>query len=296
MIVIPDKIGSLCNNLRLFTHLIFFGNENKVNIFCPGFKIYKSYFKGTQAFRTPFYKFEFGNNTKCSLWGRIKNSILSKFISLLYLLKISSGYTNFITSNDGKFQLCNENNMVELKKSSITFINGYNFYYGVDYGQIPQSDTVKRVREYFEPLDSYLNQIEHYMSDLGNDHDVLVGIHMRRGDYKYYNDGKFYFDDSVYLYYIQRLTELLKEKKPLFMLCSDEEIDIDYFKKQGVNAVVGPGDMICDLYSLARCDYIIAPPSSYSTWASFYGDVPLCRIRDIKQELKLEKFRVFSGL
>ena len=36
----------------------------------------------------------------------------------------------------------------------------------------------------------------------------------------------------------------------------------------------GPGTEIGDLYSLAACDYIIGPPSTYTQWASFYGQVP----------------------
>jgi len=33
--------------------------------------------------------------------------------------------------------------------------------------------------------------------------------------------------------------------------------------------------MVEDLYALAECDYIIGPPSTYTLWASFYGDTPL---------------------
>jgi hypothetical protein len=35
------------------------------------------------------------------------------------------------------------------------------------------------------------------------------------------------------------------------------------------------GSAVEDLYSLARCDYLLGPPSTFSLWASFYGNVPL---------------------
>jgi hypothetical protein len=38
--------------------------------------------------------------------------------------------------------------------------------------------------------------------------------------------------------------------------------------------LAGPGHFIEDLYALASCDYIIGPPSTFSQWASFYGNVP----------------------
>ena len=34
-------------------------------------------------------------------------------------------------------------------------------------------------------------------------------------------------------------------------------------------------DGITDLYGLSSCDYIMGPPSSYSQWASFVGNVPI---------------------
>ena len=35
---------------------------------------------------------------------------------------------------------------------------------------------------------------------------------------------------------------------------------------------------IHDLYALSQCDRIFGPHSSFSRWASFIGDVPLCYI------------------
>jgi len=29
------------------------------------------------------------------------------------------------------------------------------------------------------------------------------------------------------------------------------------------------------IFSFAKCDYIVGPPSTFTSWASFYGDVPV---------------------
>lgn len=45
------------------------------------------------------------------------------------------------------------------------------------------------------------------------------------------------------------------------------------------------------MYLLARCDYIIDPPSTYTMWASFYGNVPLYMITDPTQSILLDSFQ-----
>jgi hypothetical protein len=47
-----------------------------------------------------------------------------------------------------------------------------------------------------------------------------------------------------------------------------------------------------DLYALARCDYIMGPPSTYTQWASFYGNQPLYHLRSGDDRVEREKFRV----
>ena len=46
------------------------------------------------------------------------------------------------------------------------------------------------------------------------------------------------------------------------------------------------------MYSLAECDYIVGPPSTFSTWASFYGNVPIYRITDPSAEFSIADFKV----
>jgi hypothetical protein len=50
-----------------------------------------------------------------------------------------------------------------------------------------------------------------------------------------------------------------------------------------------------DLHALARCDYIFGPQSTFTQWASFYGNKPLFLLKDTHDRLEPAKFRV-SGL
>jgi hypothetical protein len=75
-----------------------------------------------------------------------------------------------------------------------------------------------------------------------------------------------------------------------FLVCSDEPRRQDEFP--GLSVGFGPGSPMGDLYSLAKCDYILGPSSSYSQWASFYGNKPLYQFRDSNDHPEPSKFRV----
>jgi hypothetical protein len=53
------------------------------------------------------------------------------------------------------------------------------------------------------------------------------------------------------------------------------------------------GHIAEDLHALSLCDYILASTySSYSRWASFYGNVPLYQVDDPGAEFSVEDFMV----
>jgi hypothetical protein len=47
-----------------------------------------------------------------------------------------------------------------------------------------------------------------------------------------------------------------------------------------------------DLYALAKCDYLLGTLSSFSQWASFYGNKPLYQVRDGHEHPERGQFRV----
>jgi len=55
---------------------------------------------------------------------------------------------------------------------------------------------------------------------------------------------------------------------------------------------IGAGSAVGDMCALAKCDYIFGPLSTFSMWASFYGNKPLFLIHDSKVRIEREKFGV----
>jgi hypothetical protein len=74
---------------------------------------------------------------------------------------------------------------------------------------------------------------------------------------------------------MKQLQESFAGEKVRFLIFSDEEQDTDVFKAAGSDYFFRSGHIIENLYSLAECDYIVSPPSTYGEWASFYGRTPL---------------------
>ncbi|MDH4129338.1 MAG: hypothetical protein OEV44_11315, partial [Spirochaetota bacterium] len=96
--------------------------------------------------------------------------------------------------------------------------------------------------------------------------------------------------NQVYLDKLLQIKELFKNtgKDVSFLFCSNEKIDKNLFKEINVN--FGTGHLLEDLYSLAECDYIIGPPSTFSSWASFYGNVPLLQLLTKDQKIEISDF------
>ena len=55
-----------------------------------------------------------------------------------------------------------------------------------------------------------------------------------------------------------------------------------------------PSGDILDLHTLSLCDRIVGPWSTYSRWASFIGEVPLCFIEERNQDFTDESFSVVT--
>ena len=121
-------------------------------------------------------------------------------------------------------------------------------------------------------------------------YDKVVGVHMRRGDYKFYRKGSFYYSDETYRRWLAKISKITSTKT-CFLLCSNEPVNYDFFRKSGLNIIAPPNHSIEDLVALSLCDSILGPPSTYSWWAAFSGNVPLCHLMAPNEDVELSRFR-----
>ena len=154
----------------------------------------------------------------------------------------------------------------------------------------------KLIRHIFSPSDKILRRIDEKFSFLRAEYDEIIGVHIRRGDYATWLDGLYYFEIENYYESMVSYYDANKQKKQIcFFISSDEDIDLGRFgelkcyKHENSSAIL-------DLYSLAYCSKIIGPLSTFSRWASFYGEVPMRVLEKGNLKVKNEQFSILKSL
>ncbi|HVP81201.1 MAG TPA: alpha-1,2-fucosyltransferase [Thermodesulfobacteriota bacterium] len=184
----------------------------------------------------------------------------------------------------------NDEEFLKQAREKMTVAYGWNFRDRKNFEKHAET-----IRKCFGLASPYDENVEYRIDDCRRETDILIGVHIRRGDYKGWRGGIYYYDDSVYY------DKMLQAKghfggggkRVSFLLVSDEKINKNNF--EGLDINLGTNHFVEDLYSLSRCDYIIGPPSTYSMWASFYGKVPALEITSAKQAIDVKCFTVASG-
>ncbi|MBP5339294.1 MAG: glycosyltransferase [Prevotella sp.] len=129
--------------------------------------------------------------------------------------------------------------------------------------------------------------------------DLKLGMHIRRGDYKEFYDGRFFYSDQQYISLIRQFLALHPQQSVQIFICgSERSLDRNAYKAAFPehNVLFPQGNPGEDLYLLSRCDYLIGPPSTFSLVASMYRDVPLYWVEDADKPLCGESFKQFDYL
>ena len=122
---------------------------------------------------------------------------------------------------------------------------------------------------------------------------LIVGVHIRRGDYKTFIGGRFYYDDLVYEQRMGEIVDLCKDRDVCFYLASNEEVPESLAKNFNTFSIP-KANTAEDLYALSKCDILLGPPSTFTGWASYLNDIPIYYIYD--KEKKIESLDSFSPL
>lgn len=153
------------------------------------------------------------------------------------------------------------------------------------------AQTLPELKRIFRPKDEIMNKAERLIGEMKQKSDLVVGVHIRRGDYATWNDGRFFYELEEYHQFMLRIKQLYKNKQVSFFISSNEDFSIDIFtdcecRRFGKE----PSGAILDLYTLSLCDRMIGPFSTYSRWASFIGEVPLCFLETKDQNFSEQNF------
>ncbi len=289
MIVIASKNGQMGNRLNLFAHFMGFAIENNLKVINPAFEDYANLFETTS--QDIFCRFPVKNFAPKP--KPLEKKLRSKFFrytaltaELIDKINIEQKFLKTIEAKTKKdyLDLSKLENSSYIRQWNIVIVKGYFFR---DYLSVAKH--ANAIRAYFKPLKKYQDSVSYLVNTIRNNCDILIGIHIRQGDYMQAFPEHFH-DTSAYVRIMQKVEALFENKKVAFLVCSDSKQDKNQFSK--FNFTFGSNQIVEDMYSLSQCDYIIGVRSSYSRWASFYGNVPLYVVREPDKDVFLEDFKI----
>ena len=269
--------GQLCNRLLSISAFVANSIEHNYPMICSSFDDYYDKFASINKSSSP-YNIRFLKS---------KHYVQKLFIKFLYK------YISMFPKSAERLGLIiypgNENinipGFIEKAIKNKLFVQGWPYWDVNNF--IKHSNEIRNI---FTPKQEYFDCVAAFLDKLDPSYTALVGVHVRRGDYKNYINGRFYFSTETYLNKMQELNlELISlNKKPIFIICSDEIFAAD--QNQDFPYVFSSLDDVSDLILLSKCHYIFGPPSTYSMWASFYGNVPYNNFFSEDEILKVEDF------
>jgi hypothetical protein len=135
------------------------------------------------------------------------------------------------------------------------------------------------IAEYFRPDREVVQRAAKTASLARRGRTHLFGVHVRRGDYKNFIGGRYFYEWDAYEQLMRGISETWGANQVAFLVCSDEPVPPDF--AAGLTWTAGPGDILGDLEALGACDRLLSPPSSFSGWASFVADKPRYEIVEL---------------
>ena len=137
-----------------------------------------------------------------------------------------------------------------------------------------------------------------FLSTLRDKADTIVGVHVRRGDYRSFHGGKFMFDLADWAQFMNSFLDGESGTKTVFVVVSDETVPIGELRSSGFRgeALQMPGGTpFEDMALLSRCDFVMGVPSTFSWCAAFLGNRPLLVLRNRETVCGRSRFRPVSG-
>ena len=227
-------------------------------------------------------------------YPNLRKSGLLKYPFYYARIEKTIGYKNYIKLLNILF-----GNKYSLKLFSVLF----NFIPLVKFINAPtgsyKSDNIGKydvdLKQIFRPDHKITNQVESQFVKVRKNCEIIYGVHIRYGDYKTWQGGKYYYSLEQYHLVMLKVKELFPNQSVAFFISSNEKINLNSFVDCEC-FLVSNGSSTHDLFGLGICDYIIGPPSTFSGWASYYGNTPLYFIKNPNSEISLGSFKNSSEI
>jgi hypothetical protein len=275
MIFTFNRFGRLGNRLFLFSHLIAFSEQFKIPLYNLAFAEYREHFNHFENDKYCTYGLPHGGDFRKVAQARVLGEI-----GLIPTVK-------FWDTEDVVFDAegIEDKRISLLIESPMVVFEGWRLRSHTRLGQI--KDTI---REVFRPNDVIAGQVSKRIDRMNEIGDIKVGVHVRWGDFRGTEN---FFALETFLVRMGEIRNILHPRKVAFLICSPEKIESSSLPGDAI--LFQDSSPICDLYSLASCDYLLGPPSTFSGWASFYGERPIFTMRGSRKIDDLSMSEIWAG-
>jgi len=264
-VIIWKNYGQLGNRLLTFSNVISIGISRGWSVYNPSFKEFGANFEYFKPQLIPHYC----ANRQPRLVQNLANSnfLWKIIISLLQKKRLLAALhsANILLDSDDLTNINIRDLDLRLKKLNKKFLvwSAWNLSF-------------KEVRDkyrselvyIFRPSESIACSVKSAMCQFSRSN-LVIGVHLRRGDYASFADGIYFFPFELYRKLMLRLMDIYGSTQVQFAIFSNERVPNAMLA--GLPAISMRGSTMEDLYCLAKCDLIVGPPSTFSEWASFYG-------------------------
>jgi len=268
MIYVHDR-GRMCNNILQYGHLYAWGREHGIKTMSMRFAYKYQYF---HLCHTAYHHFlTYAIAKYAAKW------------KLIPTIDFDDPTTSFVEK---------EKKMLTRRSLMVT---GWNvrFY-----------DLFLKYKSEILELFAFDDAIEQHVADVftkaadAKQKPLRLGVHIRRGDYARWQNGRFFFTDEQYLAIVKQFQNLFPQQQIEVYVCgNDPQLNGDYYRSVLGDAVHFPqGSPGEDLCLLSHCDYLIGPPSTFTLVAAMYRDLPLYWIKDAETALQETSFGHFDDL
>ncbi|MBI5865089.1 MAG: alpha-1,2-fucosyltransferase [Planctomycetes bacterium] len=290
MVVITGEYGQLANRLIVLANFIAAAREHGLQIAAPAFWSFAPLFESTRHESLVRYPADRAA-TPCVFPPHALQAAATS--ASRYLRKFERRFDalpGFRVIDIGWFGTCDLDSREFLdlaRRPGLLFASGWQFRATRSFVRHAEA-----IRDCFRPPADVRRQARLAVNEMRKRADVVVGVHVRHGDYREFLGGRFFYALEIYARWMRALRDSLAPRRAAFMICSNAPQSLEALA--GLNVAAGPGGVVEDLQALAECDYLLGPPSTFSRWALFMGRKPLEVMFDSQQTADLEQFSVTS--
>lgn len=289
LIFITSPFGDLGNRLFLFSNIIAFARENNTIVVHLGLGHLRRQLQGPNLGLIASYP--------PGRWPKIHSDYFESTLKQLAWAAEAIAFSNHSLTWWRSIRINNSSSMAFeminlddpcfkawFKTKHSLFLSGYQYLASASI-QPNQSE----IREYLQLAVSESDPLVALHREFMNQHDLLIGVVIRHGDYRHFMEGRYFYETACYADWIKQLTSILPGKKQGFVITGNDGIAPDGLET--IDFIFLPHGELATRLILSRCDMIISPPSSYAGWCAFSGNIPLLLITSKHQQMRICDFR-----